>query len=397
MTQSLQVPDVSIHDMPCAAVRFVKELYPRLKPIDEVIERYRDALANLPPIVVARDGVLLDGYHRWQAHLREHAETIRVENLGDMTDAEILRESYRRNAKHGEQMSKRDKIAAAEHLYLNLGGTKDERYAEIAAVLSLGLDVAAKYCAAARQTEKTQQQDRAWELWLDCVSQLEIAERLDVPQTTVSDWLTKKERSSEIGSPPESLQHFDVWNFATTDRDGGGQQSYFRRAPAASDRKPAMGLHRSRRRRRRSIRRVGHKRSTLQNGWAAAYGRPTFKVISTRRICRSMSTTQRRVGPTTRPLRSTPTRPNRTRTIRRSREWHAVRACRQAMGSPIRRDFSSETTTSESTGIKHDTRRRDRSESTRGRAPRRDPTRIDGPLDRRPDARVARDHRSRVA
>src|SRR5690606_9731727 len=49
-------------------VRFVKELYPRLRPHDDVVERYRDAIDNLPPIVVARDGVLVDGYHRWQAH-----------------------------------------------------------------------------------------------------------------------------------------------------------------------------------------------------------------------------------------------------------------------------------------------------------------------------------------
>lgn len=54
-----------------ADIRFVKELYPRLKPHDDVVERYRDALGNLPPIVVARDGVLVDGYHRWQAHVRE--------------------------------------------------------------------------------------------------------------------------------------------------------------------------------------------------------------------------------------------------------------------------------------------------------------------------------------
>ena len=44
--------------MKCADVRFVKELYPRLKPHDDVVERYRDALDQLPPIVVARGGVL---------------------------------------------------------------------------------------------------------------------------------------------------------------------------------------------------------------------------------------------------------------------------------------------------------------------------------------------------
>lgn len=216
--------------MRCSEVRFVKELYPRLKPHDEVVERYRDALDQLPPIIVARGGVLVDGYHRWQAHVREGADEIAAEDLGDLTDAEIVRESYRRNATHGEQMSKAEKITAAEHLYLNAGGTADERYQLIAETLSLKPSVAEKYCAKARQAERRNQQERAWDMWLDCVSQVEIAEQLGVPQTTVSGWLTNREQSSEIVSPPASRQHFDVWQFATADKDSGSQ-SYFGAVP----------------------------------------------------------------------------------------------------------------------------------------------------------------------
>ena len=53
------------------------------------------------PAIVARDGVLVDGYHRWQAHVRENVAEIPAENLGNLTDAEIIRESIRRNASHG--------------------------------------------------------------------------------------------------------------------------------------------------------------------------------------------------------------------------------------------------------------------------------------------------------
>lgn len=222
---------MTVVEIPVGDVRFVKELYPRLKPHDDVIDRYRDALENLPPIVVARGGVLVDGYHRWQAHLREGVETIQAEDLGDLTDSEILRESYRRNATHGEQMSKQEKIRAAEHLYLNAGGSEDERYALIAETLSLKFDVAKKYCAQARQTEKRRQQEQAWDMWLDCVSQVDIAERLGVPRKTINDWVANREQSSEVASPPESRQHFDVWQFPATDRDGGGQQSYFGAVP----------------------------------------------------------------------------------------------------------------------------------------------------------------------
>jgi hypothetical protein len=78
-------------EIKCSEVRFVKELYPRLKPIDDVVERYRDALESLPPIIVARDSVLVDGYHRWQAHVREDVETIRPLSLGTESDCREYR------------------------------------------------------------------------------------------------------------------------------------------------------------------------------------------------------------------------------------------------------------------------------------------------------------------
>jgi hypothetical protein len=91
-------PATPVATIPIQSIRFVKELYPRIKPNDEAIERYRDALDKLPPIIIARDGVLVDGYHRWQAHVREGVEQIQAEDLGNLSDAEIMREAITRNA-----------------------------------------------------------------------------------------------------------------------------------------------------------------------------------------------------------------------------------------------------------------------------------------------------------
>lgn len=216
--------------LPVDRVEYVKELYPRLRPDDAAIERYRDGIDNLPPIVVARGRVLVDGYHRWQAHRLEERAEIGVEDLGDLTDKEILRESYRRNARHGQQLTKADKMRAAEHLYLNLGGEAKDRYAEIANVLSLTADSAEKYCAKARQTERQQKQDEAWELWLDCVPQTEIAKQLGQTRQTIGNWVQKREQSSEICTHPDSRQDFDVWSFAKAD-DTAGAPSYFGHLP----------------------------------------------------------------------------------------------------------------------------------------------------------------------
>jgi hypothetical protein len=123
--------------MPIDQIEFVKELYPRFREDDAAIERCRAALDRLPPIIVARGRILTDGFHRWQAHRREGATKIAAIDLGNLADAEILEQSYRRNASHGQQLSKDEKIAAACHLYFSLGGTEAERYATIADILSL--------------------------------------------------------------------------------------------------------------------------------------------------------------------------------------------------------------------------------------------------------------------
>lgn len=89
------------------AVTFDRDLYPRAYHDPTVIARYRDCLDQLPPIVLADTpttrNVLVDGYHRWQAHQLE-GSTPTYEHLGTLTPAEVLRESIRRNAHHGHQL-----------------------------------------------------------------------------------------------------------------------------------------------------------------------------------------------------------------------------------------------------------------------------------------------------
>jgi hypothetical protein len=103
------------------ALQFVPELYPRAKEDDAAIERYRASIDLLPPIIVARGGILVDGYHRWQAHRREGKTEIKASDLGDISDAEILTESIRRNAAHGLQLSRADKQRLAGVLWMQIG------------------------------------------------------------------------------------------------------------------------------------------------------------------------------------------------------------------------------------------------------------------------------------
>jgi hypothetical protein len=71
-----------------------------------------------------------------------------------------------------------------------------------------------------------------WDLWLDCASQREIAEQIGVALGTANDWIVQKTASADFRTEPESRQHFDIWQFQTSDKDSG-QQSLFRSEAAA--------------------------------------------------------------------------------------------------------------------------------------------------------------------
>ena len=67
-------------------------------------------------------------------------------------------------------------------------------------------------------------------MWLDCKTEQQIADAIQVHQTTVGEWIKEKRQLPEFLSPPESRQHFDVWQFATADNDAG-IPSYFGKLP----------------------------------------------------------------------------------------------------------------------------------------------------------------------
>lgn len=211
-------------------IEFIPELYPRLKQDDAAVERYRASLELLPPIAVARDGVLVDGFHRLQARKREGAKTVEVEDLGDLTDAEILRESIRRNSSHGQQLAQSDKRRLAGRLWLgDLAHLKPgERTTEIAGLLAVSERSVQAWTQDARRSEKQAQQEKAWDLWLNCWSYREIGAELDVDDTTVAEWCAGFAKT--CGNPaPDPLPHADVWAFGKPADDGDG--GFFGRLP----------------------------------------------------------------------------------------------------------------------------------------------------------------------
>ena len=118
-----------------------------------------------------------------------------------------------------------------------------ERGREICGLLAVSERIVQDWTKDARKAEKEAQQAKAWDLWLDCLSDREIAEHVGVSHPTIGEWVEEKRGSAEIFQPPGqttkdpqkpgywgSIQHFDVWQFPQADKDAG-QQSYFGALP----------------------------------------------------------------------------------------------------------------------------------------------------------------------
>ncbi|NVM24235.1 MAG: hypothetical protein HWN68_20955, partial [Desulfobacterales bacterium] len=91
------MPDkVNISDL-----KLDNSVWPRSALDEEAIERYRDCLQELPPIVVDRETMtVLDGRHRIEAHKREGQEKVST-NYESCPPHLFLAKSYALNARHG--------------------------------------------------------------------------------------------------------------------------------------------------------------------------------------------------------------------------------------------------------------------------------------------------------
>src|SRR6516162_1293745 len=123
-------------------------------------------------------------------------------------------------------------------LNIRRGAPIAERIADLAKLFGVSRDAVERWTKDARAEEKRAVHDRAYDLWLDCYSQRDIAEIVGreypafegTDHETVGRWVRGAKSADAENAPPDSRQHFDIWQFATADQDAGSQ-SYFGAMP----------------------------------------------------------------------------------------------------------------------------------------------------------------------
>jgi len=181
------------------------DLYPRIETSAVTVQKYAEDLSVLPPVEINQHNQLIDGWHRWTAHKKREAATIRVIVTETKSDAHLLELAIERNAIHGLQLSQADKKKMAVKIYTSITerGERVKVKERLVKILSVSEKLLDAWLSRCEKDMKDSAKRDAFDLWLSCHTQDEIAERVGWPRQSITDWLkgiAEKPENGESGN-----------------------------------------------------------------------------------------------------------------------------------------------------------------------------------------------------
>ena len=177
-------------------VVFDSKIYPRSQSDTSLISKYRDAIDQLPPIVIDGKNRLIDGYHRLMAYSQEGMEKIEVTIFNSEDDRECLMESIRLNSRHGKQLTRTEKKEMATRLYLQSLPETD-----ISQILSISERTLQNYLRNLKQEELSKRDAEIREMWLSKLPIRKIAEKVGLSKSRVEEIVSGFGNIAETGQP----------------------------------------------------------------------------------------------------------------------------------------------------------------------------------------------------
>lgn len=205
--------------LPLSDVVYREDLYPRIKSDSATIQRYAQNIDVLPPIEINQHGILIDGFHRWTAHRKAEAATIRAFVTETASEVELYALAIQRNSAHGLQMNEQDKQSSAIRLYA--AGTGLDKQ-QIAAALSVSQRTITGYLSDVDKQLREERKQRIFDMWMACNTGDEIAQVIGVHLDTVSDQVSRisealpnsEKVASQFQDEDFTAPLFNVWTFA---------------------------------------------------------------------------------------------------------------------------------------------------------------------------------------
>ena len=127
----------------------------------DVVERYMEVIDKLPPIVIDQDDHIIDGVHRYQAHLLAGKDTIQVKRHVMQDEGEAFIISVEANSKFGQPLKSRHLRDAARRLYEQYGFPNDE----IEVAVNRGPSTVAKWLSDLKDAWKAHVREAAYRLY----------------------------------------------------------------------------------------------------------------------------------------------------------------------------------------------------------------------------------------
>jgi len=187
-------------------VKFIKEFYPRFELDNYVVNQYRQSIETLPPIVLSKDMILIDGYHRLIAHKLEEISEIEAEILDIDDEKEIFLEAIARNSSHGKQLQIEEKAKLAPKLY-----SMNVSLEEISRILAISKTKVYDWTQTLREKETEQRNAEILDLYLQCWTQEQIAEKLEVSHQTIGRTV-QDSMNGKMDIVPDNLQLYNTWS-----------------------------------------------------------------------------------------------------------------------------------------------------------------------------------------
>jgi ParB-like chromosome segregation protein Spo0J len=160
-----------------------------LFPDPDTIDVYGEILDKLPPIIVNKNKLLIDGHHTIFANKEKGVTELDAEVL-DIPDNKVFEESIRRNIQHGKNLTKEDRKKSALILC-----TKGVELKQIADMLAISYSSVVKYTEELRtqeQREKNIERDKKIDKMMKAgKTQEKIAKKLGLDQSRISQIISK--------------------------------------------------------------------------------------------------------------------------------------------------------------------------------------------------------------
>lgn len=202
----MQTKTINVKD-----IVFREDLYPRLKPNPAKIQEYSENIEVLPPIEVNQHNILIDGYHRWKAHETAGIDEVPCVVIQTASEQELLMLAVRKNATAGQQLTQAEKKKYAIQWWNVL--PQDE----IRKTLSISESTFKRFTQDKRKQFEEEQNERIFDMWMQCYTQQHIEDALNIERTIVSrkiaDFVQNGQMTDLHNFRNFEPQIYDIWNF----------------------------------------------------------------------------------------------------------------------------------------------------------------------------------------